>query len=134
MRKWISGLLAGLLIVIVSAGCGKAPAVSAPPDSSEGGVLTLPIESEASTTQPPMSNENLNPLTGKSDLTKGGTRPVGVMIGNNSTSRPQHGIDKADLYVEAETEGGSPGFWPCLPMRNASRPNSARSGRRAPRL
>ena len=36
MRKWISGLLAGLLIVIVSAGCGKAPAVSAPPDSSEG--------------------------------------------------------------------------------------------------
>lgn len=106
MRKWISGLLAGLLIVIVSAGCGKAPAVSAPPDSSEGGVLTLPTESEASTTQPPVSNENLNPLTGKSDLTKGGTRPVGVMIGNNSTSRPQHGIDKADLYVEAETEGG----------------------------
>ena len=106
MRKWISGLLAGLLIVIVSAGCGKAPAVSAPPDSSEGGVLTLPTESEASTTQPPVSDENLNPLTGKSDLTKGGTRPVGVMIGNNSTSRPQHGIDKADLYVEAETEGG----------------------------
>ena len=127
MRKWISGLLAGLLIVIVSAGCGKAPAVSAPPDSSEGGVLTLPIESEASTTQPPMSNENLNPLTGKSDLTKGGTRPVGVMIGNNSISRPQHGIDKADLYVEAETEGG-------ITRILALFANSARSGRRAPRL
>ena len=28
------------------------------------------------------------------------------MIGNNDRSRPQVGLDKADLYVEAETEGG----------------------------
>ena len=33
-------------------------------------------------------------------------RPVAIMIGNNDRSRPQINIDKADMYMEAETEGG----------------------------
>lgn len=106
MKKWISGLLAGLLLVTMGAGCSKTPGVSDQPSSSENGAITLPADSETSGTEAPESQENYNPLTGENDLTKGGTRPVGIMIGNNSTSRPQHGIDKADLYVEAETEGG----------------------------
>lgn len=31
---------------------------------------------------------------------------MAVMIGNNDKSRPQYGLDQADMYVEAETEGG----------------------------
>ena len=49
---------------------------------------------------------NLNPYTGAYDMDPDGTsRPVGVMIGNNPTSRPQFGIETADLYFEIETEG-----------------------------
>lgn len=105
MKKWISGLAAALLIVTMSAGCGKTPAAPESAESSEGGVITLPPVTDTTGTQAPVL-ENLNPLTGENDLTQGGTRPVGIMIGNNSTSRPQNGIDKADMYVEIETEGG----------------------------
>ena len=38
------------------------------------------------------------------------------MIGNNDKSRPQYGLDQADMYVEAETEGASPGSWRSSPM------------------
>lgn len=106
MKKWMSGLAAGLLLISILAGCGKTSDASSEPESSGSAVLTLPSGDEASQTQPSPSSENLNPLTGENDLTTGGTRPVGIMIGNNSTSRPQFGIDKADMYVEAETEGG----------------------------
>ena len=106
MRKWISGLLAGLLIVIVSAGCGKAPAVSAPPDSSEGSTDLADRIGGKHHTAAGEQREPQPPHREKRSDQGEGTRPVGVMIGNNSTSRPQHGIDKADLYVEAETEGG----------------------------
>ena len=109
MKKWMSGLVAGLLIVTMSAGCNKTPAAPGGAESSagssEGGLITLPTDTDTTGTQTP-ALENLNPLTGENDLTQGGTRPVGIMIGNNTTSRPQNGIDKADMYVEIETEGG----------------------------
>lgn len=109
MKKWMSGLVAGLLIVTMSAGCNKTPAAPGGAESSAGssedGLITLPTDSDTTGTQAP-ALENLNPLTGENDLTQGGTRPVGIMIGNNTTSRPQNGIDKADMYVEIETEGG----------------------------
>lgn len=50
---------------------------------------------------------DLNPLTGLYDMEKGAEfRPLAAMIGNNDRSRPQFGLEKADLYFEAETEGG----------------------------
>ncbi len=50
---------------------------------------------------------NVNPLTGVADITPGSsTRPVAVMVENSYTARPQYGLDKADLFLEAETEGG----------------------------
>ncbi len=52
----------------------------------------------------------LNTLTGEYSLNKAdGNRPVGVMIANDSTTRgKQAGIDKADFYLETETEGAIP--------------------------
>ena len=65
---------------------------------------TTTSSSVTTTTKPP---KNINPLTGISDITPGtSVRPVAIMVGNNDRSRPQVGIDKADMYVEAETEGG----------------------------
>lgn len=47
-----------------------------------------------------------NPFTGVMDIDpEASSRPVGVMIGNNPASRPQFGIEDADLYFEIETEG-----------------------------
>lgn len=58
------------------------------------------------------------------------------MIGNNDKSRPQHGLDQADLYVEAETEGGITRIMAVF--ANAARVPSqlgpVRSARFAPRL
>ena len=43
------------------------------------------------------------------DLDGTGNRPVGVMIANDSSTRnKQAGLDKADMYVEIETEGSIP--------------------------
>lgn len=55
------------------------------------------------------SNLQYNPLTGAMDLDGTGNRPVGVMVANDSSTRnKQAGLDKADLYVEIETEGSIP--------------------------
>ena len=85
-----------------STGEGSAPPVSHP----VSGDTTLPEESPAPT-EPPAPAGDLNRLTGLYDMEKGSpNRPVAVMIGNNDRSRPQYGLDKADMYFEAETEGG----------------------------
>ncbi len=63
----------------------------------------------APTTAPPVRYENL--LTGEKELETTQNRPVAFMIGNYSYTSgylQQEGIDKADFYVEAETEGGIP--------------------------
>ena len=62
MKKWISGLAAALLIVTMSAGCGKTPAAPESAESSEGGVITLPPVTDTTGTQAPVL-DNLNPLT-----------------------------------------------------------------------
>ena len=50
---------------------------------------------------------DFNPLTGEYDVTPGSdTRPIAFMIGNNTKSRPQFGLEKADMYFEGETEYG----------------------------
>ncbi len=63
----------------------------------------------APTTAPPVRYLNL--LTGEKALETTQNRPVAFMIGNysyNSNYLQQKNIDKADFYVEAETEGGIP--------------------------
>lgn len=48
----------------------------------------------------------INFLTGLADMEGTEHRPVAIMIGNNDTSRPQYGIEEADMLIEGETEGG----------------------------
>lgn len=51
--------------------------------------------------------QGFNPLTGENDMTGSSTRPVAVMITNESgIIGKQYGIDKADFYMETEAEGG----------------------------
>lgn len=102
-RRLLSGLTAVILAAVL-AGCGK-PSGGEPSGEMNGEISSVPEITTPATEAPPDPN-TLNPLTGEYDLTAGGNRPVAVMIGNNDKSRPQPGIDQADLFVEAETEGG----------------------------
>ncbi len=89
-------LLAAALLLGVG-GCQMGPGTSG---TSSGPESTTP------TTEAPPP-EAFNPLTGLYDMPVGGSsRPIGIMIGNNAKSRPQIGIEQADLYIEGETEGG----------------------------
>ncbi len=60
------------------------------------------------TTEAPVRYMNL--LTGEQNLKTNQNRPVAFMIGNSGYKGylQQKNIDKADFYVEAETEGGIP--------------------------
>lgn len=103
-KRWLPVLAAGCLI-FGGAGCASGPAPSSASPSSTGAVsTTLPPSTTAAPTVP---EKDINPLTGLRDLEKGAdSRPVAVMIGNDSRARPQYGIENADMYVEMETEGG----------------------------
>ena len=66
---------------------------------------SAPTAEQTTTTTAPKFKAN--PLTGIEDVKIADwERPVAFMIGNNDKSRPQLGIEKADMYFEAETEGG----------------------------
>ncbi len=73
--------------------------------SDVSGVSDTSQTTSTTDTQP---KEAFNPLTGLYDMPVGGSsRPIGIMIANDAmAARPQVGIDKADMYIEGETEGG----------------------------
>lgn len=104
MKKHLISLLTALCLVITLGACSRpeetassAPATTVPPSTTTAPPTT--------TTAPPALAVNL--FTGESDVDDdNGTRPVALMIDNVSQARPQYGIDKADLFLEAETEGG----------------------------
>lgn len=97
-----AGIRAACLLLCATLLLGLSGCQTGPGTSSAGGGQT---ESTTPTTQPP--EEAKNPLTGLYDMPIGGSsRPIGIMIGNNEKSRPQIGIDQADLFIEGETEGG----------------------------
>lgn len=98
MKKKIilAAILAALTAVsaVSLAGCG-------------GGQEPAPPVSSAADVQP-VADQNLNNLTGETDLTDEavGKRPVAVMINNIDASLPQYGIAAADLMFETLVEGG----------------------------
>lgn len=101
-------IAAGWLLLLSLSGCtfvplgGESGTESSAPTSAAAQTTE---KTEPPTTKAPEMAEN--PLTGVKDMEKGiSTRPVGIMLGNDSRSRPQCGIDRADWYFEAETEGG----------------------------
>lgn len=95
-------LLVVLLAVMLSS-CKEQPADPAPPTT----VATTTTKT-TTTTKPPVRFENL--LTGEAELKTKRNRPVAFMIGNSGYYGPlqQKNIEKADLFVEAETEAGIP--------------------------
>lgn len=68
---------------------------------------TKPTTTTAKVTTTTENPYLLNPYTGEYDIDKSShTRPITVVLGNNWKSRPQVGLEKADMYIEIETEGG----------------------------
>lgn len=103
MKKFAFRCIAATLAVVLALGMSACsdtePAVSSADETAATTVTT--------TTPPPPKYMNL--LTGEEELDSQDNRPVAFMIGNYGyTKNPfmQKNIDKADFYVEAETEGG----------------------------
>ncbi len=92
-------VLTAMALLFSFAGCRNS---EAPLSSAEPPTTTV------TTTQAPVRYMNL--LTGEETLTTQQNRPVAFMVGNSGYKGylQQKNIDKADLYVEAETEGGIP--------------------------
>ncbi|MDD2362947.1 MAG: DUF3048 domain-containing protein [Oscillospiraceae bacterium] len=99
----IVAVLVGTVLALSLSSCTPGTSPSSNASSAENSTTgQTPIVT--TTTKAPKVT---NPLSGIADITPGASvRPVAFMIGNNDRSRPQIGIDKADMYVEAETEGG----------------------------
>lgn len=96
-----AALMATVLLFSLAA-CGK---------KADGDTVTTTTATTTTTTTPTTAPpvRYLNLLTGENALETQQNRPVAFMIGNYGyTGAPfmQKNIDKADLYVEAETEGG----------------------------
>lgn len=109
-RRIFSGVLAMMLTVTMFAGCNKAPA-----DGGDTATTTIATTTTtAATTVATTTTEKVentayyNRLTGEYDNAAGPeSRPFAIMVANDKyKARPQVGLSKADMYVEAETEGG----------------------------
>ena len=118
--RFFAAAAAALICFSLLGGCAE----SADPSPLAGTALTLPADevptetvptgaapterpTEAVPTEAEPEPVNYNRLTGEYDNPAGAaSRAVGVMLGNNKKSRPQIGIWNADLFLEAETEGG----------------------------
>ena len=105
-KKWLALLTAS--IVLTSSSCTTSGLRPSSSDSTTSGSSeTGTTVTNAVTTQTSKSNLGLNMFTGEYDIASSeSTRPIALMIGNNAQSRPQYGLEKADMYIEAETEGG----------------------------
>lgn len=103
--KWrIPAILSAACLLFTASACGR------PSESASSSPSTAPATTTTTTAKPTTTTTSpyaINIFTGKQDVDDAaGTRPVAVMIDNVSQARPQYGLDKADLLLEAETEGG----------------------------
>ncbi len=115
-RRILSTLLVAVLAVCVLGGCNNAPAADDSTTTTTQSVTTTTPTTTIPTTLTTGSGEGennpalYNRLTGEYDNAAGGnSRPVAIMVANDKGhARPQVGLSQADLFVEAETEGGYP--------------------------
>ena len=65
-------------------------------------------DSDEPTTENKKLPKNVNPLTGKADLSESaiGARPIAIMVENSPAARPQWGISTPDIVIEGVVEGG----------------------------
>jgi hypothetical protein len=101
------GLIGGSVVVVVLIAVVIAAVASS--SSKKGGLTTTSTSSTTTTTPPPPpAKPRTCPLTGK--LAPGGKVPqrpaLAVKIGNDPSSRPQSGLDQADIVYEEMAEGG----------------------------
>ncbi len=100
MKKSLALLLVFVMLTGLLSACGNEPSV----EPAEPTTTTRPA------TTSPSSDKLYNSFTGNFDLEKEeGSRPIAIMVPNDSKVLGyQIGIDRADFYFEAETEGGIP--------------------------
>ena len=104
MKKTLFRLLivtsaVAMLLALTACGGNNAPESSAPATTT-----TAPT----TTTTQPAPKLGINPLTGMEDMETDNNRPVAIVVSDESSDVVQIGIDEADMYFEAETEGGIP--------------------------
>lgn len=110
MKRYFSTLLSAACLMTALAGCtigGSDTSSTETTTAASTTTTTTTTTTQKPTTTTTKKTLELNPLTGLKELEPGSsTRAIGIMIGNDSKSRPQYGIDKADWFFEADTEGG----------------------------
>lgn len=108
LTKRVLCLLLAVLMIGLTA-CGEEPVDPTPP-VIDSDVTTATTESTTTTTAPvdvaPVLGTNM--ITGLADMANDGlTRPVGIMVANNDYIQDEQvGLAAADMWMEAETEGG----------------------------
>ncbi len=95
----VSIMLALTFLMITFAGCNNKDKYEQTDDTTTSSTETTTDQTIA---------ENVNPLTGKADLSDSaiGSRPVAIMVENSPEARPQWGITTPDIVVEGVVEGG----------------------------
>lgn len=100
-RLFVTAVAAALLCGMTGCSGDQLPVSSSPTTTAPVTSTTAPA-----TTATPRP-EYRNPLTGLADVDSDQTRPVAVMIANDSnTWSYQYGLEDADMLIEGETEGG----------------------------
>ncbi len=93
--RWAA--LGTALLLTLLCGCGgQEPSISAPSSAPE---------TTTTTAAPPYA---LNRLTGLRDMKTDNDRPIGFVVTDETSSLVQIGLESADFFFEAETEGGIP--------------------------
>lgn len=112
MNKALYRLLAAVLtlgMVLATAACSPGtPPADGTTTTTTTTSATDPATSATTTTTTPQPQYGLNPLTGIADMKTDNDRPVAIVVSDESASLVQLGIEEADMYFEAETEGGIP--------------------------
>ena len=108
ITKRITALLAACALLACAAGCGGEAESSAPVTEATTTTTTTAAPTTTTTTTQPPVELGLNLLTGEKDMATDNNRPIGFMVSDESSTLVQLGLESADMYVEAETEGGIP--------------------------
>lgn len=97
ITRRLSALLLTVAMLLSLAACGGGTDTSSAPPTTKPTTTT--------TTAPQFG---LNKLTGIEDMTTDNDRPIGIVVTDESSSLVQLNLESADMYFEAETEGGIP--------------------------
>ncbi len=101
--KMLCGFLAVVMVLSLAACRDNGPDIDIDMTAPTIPVPTTPPTT--TTTAPPLLD---NPITGVADMNGSSlSRPVGIMVANNDfVQDEQVGLGSADMWMEAETEGG----------------------------